>query len=80
MNQWSMLCYFVHTSTCTCMTLKPYLGAAKCIISTAQHARPNVIGHKEPCQKKISCHICCDGITQLHYVELEIIIKCKLFV
>ena len=55
------------------MTLKPYLGAAKCIISTAQHARPNVIGHKEPCQKKISCHICCDGITQLHYVELEIL-------
>lgn len=29
-----------------------YLGAAKCIISTAQQARPNVIGHKEPFKKK----------------------------
>ena len=25
-----------------------YLGAAMCIISTAQHARPNVKGHREP--------------------------------
>ena len=25
-----------------------YLGAAKCIISIAQHARPNIIGHNEP--------------------------------
>jgi len=25
-----------------------YLGAAACIISTAQHARPNVIGQREP--------------------------------
>ena len=25
-----------------------YLGAANCIISTAQHARPNCIGHIEP--------------------------------
>ena len=25
-----------------------YLGAAMCIISTAQHANPNVRGHKEP--------------------------------
>ena len=29
-----------------------YLGAAKCIISTAQQARPNVIGHKEPWKQK----------------------------
>ena len=27
-----------------------YLGAAKCIISTAQHAKPKVNGHKELCQ------------------------------
>ena len=26
-----------------------YLGAAACIISTAQHARPKVIGQREPC-------------------------------
>jgi len=25
-----------------------YLGAAKCIISTAQQARPNVMGHRDP--------------------------------
>lgn len=30
--------------------MQVYLGAAKCIISTAQQARPNVIGHKEPCR------------------------------
>lgn len=27
-----------------------YRGAAMCIISTAQHARPKVSGHKEPCK------------------------------
>ena len=29
-----------------------YLGAAKCIISTAQQARPNVIGHMDPCKQE----------------------------
>lgn len=33
------------------MLFRMYLGAAKCIISTAQQARPNVIGHKEPFKK-----------------------------
>ena len=63
-----MLCYFVQTS----IILKPYLGAAKCIISTAQHAKPNVIGHKEPCQKKISCHMCCYGLCLWQITQLEL--------
>ena len=29
-----------------------YLGAAKCIISTAQHAKPKVKGQIEPCKKE----------------------------
>ena len=31
-----------------CILIIFYLGAANCIISTAQHARPNCIGHIEP--------------------------------
>lgn len=27
-----------------------YRGAAMCIISTAQQAKPKVMGHKEPCK------------------------------
>ena len=30
-----------------------YLGAAMCIISTAQQARPKVRGHREPCKPVI---------------------------
>lgn len=31
-----------------------YRAAAMCIISTAQHAKPNVIGHIEPCRAQLT--------------------------
>jgi hypothetical protein len=31
-----------------------YRGVDKCIISTAQHARPNVIGQRDPCRAQLA--------------------------
>ena len=30
-----------------------YLEANACIISMAQHAKPKVIGHREPCKREV---------------------------
>ena len=51
-SSWTI--YFLSLGSCNqCTIKKPYLGAAKCIISTAQHANPKVIGHNELCQTKL---------------------------
>lgn len=37
-----------HITRVNIIMYSPYLAAAACIISTAQHAKPNVMGHNEP--------------------------------